>query len=71
MKLVIDRFEGDFAVCEQENGEMINIKKSRISQTSAEGDVLYQSSDGHFTVDFLETEKRKKEIENLTADVWA
>lgn len=38
---VIDRFEGDYAVCEnRENREMFNIKKANLPNDISEGDVL-------------------------------
>jgi hypothetical protein len=70
MKVIVDRFEGDWAVCEKENREMIDIKKDTLPEEAKEGDVL--NIEGVvITVDILETEKRKKEIEKLTRDLWA
>lgn len=70
MKVVIDRFEGDYAVCEKENREMIDIKRDSIPKEAKENDVLDIEGD-RITIDVLETEKRKKEIEELTKDLWA
>lgn len=70
MKVVIDRFEGDYAVCEKENREMIDIKRDCIPKESKEGDVLDIEGD-KIIIDVKETEKRKKEIEELTKDLWA
>lgn len=69
MKVIIDRFEGNFAVCEKENRKMIDIEKFKIPITSKEGDVLNIINDV-ITIDLAETEKRKKEIEELTKDLW-
>ena len=38
--LSIDRFEGNIAVCELENGEMINISKEKFPYSIIEGDVI-------------------------------
>lgn len=70
MKVIIDRFEGDYAVCEKENREMIDIKKASIPDDARAGDVL-NIIGGKITVDIEETEKRKKEIEELIKDLWA
>jgi hypothetical protein len=70
MKLVIDRFEGDYAVCEKEDREMIDIKRDIIPEGAKEGDVLDIEGD-KIIVDVKETEKRKKEIEKLTKDLWS
>ena len=63
MKLIIDRFEEDYAVCESETG-MVNIKRSDIPNDAAEGDTLVLSNGGYF-IDREDTEKRRKEIEKL------
>ena len=36
----IDRFEGDYVVCELEDGKMIDILKSKIPYEVKEGDVI-------------------------------
>ncbi len=68
MKVIIDRFEGNFAVCEKEDRQMLDIEKSKIPITAKEGDVLNITSD--ITIDLEETKTRKKEIEELTKDLW-
>ena len=58
-KLIIDRFEGDFAVCETEALEFIDIPKAALPSGAKEGDVLTISLDKE------ETESRKEKIEGL------
>ncbi|HEY5556308.1 DUF3006 domain-containing protein, partial [Acetobacterium sp.] len=60
MKVIIDRFEGNFAVCEKEDRKMIDIERNKIPSSAKEGDVLDITND-QITIDFKETEKRKKE----------
>ncbi|SKC86996.1 DUF3006 domain-containing protein [Maledivibacter halophilus] len=69
MKLVIDRFEGDYAVCEKEDRIMIDIEKSKLPSDAKEGDVIVLI-DGKYSIDLEETNKRKKEIEKLIDDLW-
>lgn len=69
MKVIIDRFEGNYAVCEKDDGNMINIEKDKISQDAKEGDVL-SVTDDEIIIDEISTSERKKEIENLTKDLW-
>jgi hypothetical protein len=69
MKVIIDRFEGDFAVCEQEDKNMVNIERSKLPEQSAEGDVLDISSDT-IRIDRNETNKRKKKISNMMDNLW-
>jgi hypothetical protein len=70
MKVVIDRFEGEYAVCEKENCEMIDIKRHIIPKAAKVNDVLDIEGD-KITIDLKETEKRKKDIDELTKDLWA
>lgn len=69
MKAVIDRFEGEYAVCEKDDRTMIKLKKNEIPLTAKEGDVLIIEA-GSIILDEEETEKRKREIERLTEDMW-
>jgi hypothetical protein len=69
VKVVIDRFEGDYAVCEKENREMIDIKKNILPNEAKENDVLDIEGD-KIIIDIEETKKRKKDIEELTKDLW-
>jgi len=69
MKVIIDRFEGKYAVCETEEKKMINIDKSMVPSEATEGDVL--DVDGNLIV--LDTEmtmKRKKNISRLVDEIW-
>ena len=61
MRLVIDRFEGEYAVCEFENGEYIDVSKVDIPQEAKEGDVLIKTDNG-YCVDKTATESKRKEI---------
>ncbi|MEL7596664.1 MAG: DUF3006 domain-containing protein [Clostridiaceae bacterium] len=69
MKVVIDRFEDIYAVCEKEDTTMIDIKRIDIPKDAKEGDVLNIEGDS-ITIDEEETERRKKEIEELTKNLF-
>ncbi|QIZ69145.1 DUF3006 domain-containing protein [Geobacillus subterraneus] len=69
MKYTIDRFEGKWAVCEGENGKMVNIEKSKLPKSARAGDVIVQEN-GQFRVNKKETEKRRKEIEELMSEIF-
>lgn len=69
MKVIIDRFEGPYAVCEQADKTMIDIKRIKIPMNAKEGDVLDIQEDT-ITVDIEETKKRKNAIESLAEDLW-
>lgn len=69
MKVVVDRFEGQYAVCEKENREMIDFEKSKLPSGVSEGDVLIIEGDNIY-IDLEETTRRKKKIEETMDDLW-
>ncbi|MBX4263264.1 DUF3006 domain-containing protein [Clostridium estertheticum] len=69
MDVIIDRFEGNYAVCEKEDGTMIDIKKSKIPSIAKERDVLSIDNDV-IIIDIEKTKKRLNEIEKLTKGLW-
>ncbi len=69
MKLIIDRFEEDYAVCEDEQKNIVNINKKDIPQDANEGDILILVN-GKYKVDKNKTQDRKKYIEDLTKNLW-
>lgn len=64
MKVVIDRFEGDFAVCERDDRTMLNINKNKLPANAKEGDVLVIDGDT-IKIDSKETSKRKNQVKDL------
>lgn len=70
MRVIIDRFEGEFAVCEvSDDGRMINLPQKDLPEGAKPGDVL-TISDGSITIDNEETADRKKRINNLLDSLW-
>ncbi|WP_333859046.1 DUF3006 domain-containing protein [Clostridium sp.] len=69
IKVVIDRFEGPYAVCEKEDRTMIDIKRIKLPSNAKEGCVLIIEGD-KIIMDVGETERRKKHIESLTKNMW-
>ncbi len=62
MRVIIDRFEGDFAVVELPDKSFADMPKALI-EGGKEGDVV------DITINHGETENRKKEIRNLLDDI--
>ena len=62
MKLIIDRFEGDFAVVELPNGQMIDCPKTLLPDNAKEGSILNIIVDEAATNDKLKkvTERMNK-----------
>jgi hypothetical protein len=59
--LVIDRFEGEYAVCECETGEFVHVRRGLIADDAREGDVLIWT-DNAYLVDAAQTRSRDKRI---------
>jgi hypothetical protein len=69
MKSSIDRFEGEFAVCESADGTSMNIVKSKLPKGAKVGDVL--DIDGvNITIDIAGTDARKKKVSALVDDLF-
>lgn len=70
MDLIIDRFEGTYAVCEkQSNGEMIDIKKSKLPNHAKEGDYLVVEGES-IKIDPKKRKEREARISQLMDDLW-
>lgn len=69
MKAVIDRFEGEYGICENESGDMLKIERFRLPSGVLEGDVIIIEGDD-ITIDRVETLKRKERIKKLMGELW-
>ena len=69
MKLIIDRYEGRYAVCEKDDQEMVNIQILNLPINSKVGDILNIEND-EILSDIKSTNDRKKYIEKITKDLW-
>ncbi|WKV08157.1 DUF3006 domain-containing protein [Thermoanaerobacterium sp. CMT5567-10] len=63
MKVIIDRFEGDFAVVEMPNRKMVNLPKVLVPDAH-EGDVI------DISIDKKETKNRSDKISRMMEDLW-
>jgi hypothetical protein len=63
MKVIIDRFEGEYAVVELPDRSMATISKVLLPQ-AMEGDVV------DILIDKSATAGRKKRLEDLARDLW-
>lgn len=64
MRVIVDRFEGDFAVVEMQDKTQVNMPKVLLPRFTKEGDVI------DITVNDEATEKRKESISRLMDEVW-
>lgn len=69
MKAIIDRFEGEIAVLEFENGTMQDVTKSKLPPIAKEGDCLIIDDD-NISIDENETNLRRKNIRKLMDELF-
>lgn len=69
MELIVDRFEEEVAVCEDENKNIINIRRSSLPNEVKPGDIVIYKN-GKYYIDNNKTKNRKEYIKNLTKDLW-
>lgn len=64
MIIIIDRFEGDFALVELENMEIIKIPRKLVPENAKEGDIL------EIRIDQEATKKRQEEVKGKFKDLF-
>lgn len=69
-KLIIDRFVGDYAVCEKEDGTMIDIERYLIPINAVEGSCLIINNDNTISIDEETCKLRKENIKKLMDDLF-
>ena len=58
--IIVDRFEGDFAVLETDSG-MIDVERIHLADDIREGDVVYETENGYIK-DNIATQQRREKI---------
>ena len=69
-KLIIDRFEGTYAICEDQETKMFAISLNELPQGAKPGDVLQISGAGELSVDQEETQRRRKKMAGLQSKLF-
>lgn len=69
MRYSIDRFEGNFAILEAENGETIGVERARLPREAGEGDIVVHEI-GEFKVDAEATAARRARIREKMEALW-
>lgn len=59
MAFVIDRFEGEFALCESPDGEIVALPRTTLPQEAKEGDILKEDGMGGYMPDVDATPARR------------
>ena len=69
MVYIIDRFEGEYAICEDEDRNMVSVKRHDLPDDAREGDVIVYDGE-NFTIDRDEASRRKERIKRKMASLW-
>lgn len=62
MKLTVDRIEENVAVCQTQDGEIMEIEIAKFITLPKDGDIVEETEDGRYKVLAEETQKEKDEI---------
>lgn len=68
-KLIIDRFEGTYAICEDQEKKMFAISLNELPQGAKPG-MLQISGAGELSVDQEETQRRRKKMAGLQSKLF-
>ncbi len=66
---IVDRIENGIIVCENDNGNILEITKENCIGDINEGDVIVKKGE-KWIKDESKTADRKKYIEDITKDMW-
>lgn len=61
-QLIIDRFEGQYAVCEDEEQKCVVFALAKLPEGASPGNVLCVTDEGELILDLEETERRRRRI---------
>lgn len=68
--IIIDRFEGEYAVCEEESGGFTKIPKVFLPGGCREGDCLAPRPGGGWQVDRAATARRRQQARELLGNLY-
>lgn len=69
--LTIDRFEGNYAICEDSDAKLFAIEKTELPHGAAEGDVLnVDEAEGTLRVNEEETARRRSRVNKLQNELF-
>ena len=70
MKIIIDRFEDDIAICEKEDSSLIKIEKYKLPNTAKEGTIVVIDND-KIIVDEKVNKNKKYKIQSILDDLFS
>ncbi len=69
-RLTVDRIEEDYAICEKDDGKMLNISLEKLPKDIKEGSIVIIDDDGKITLDKIAEKERKTELFNLQNSIF-
>lgn len=70
MKIIIDRFEDDIAICEKEDSSLIKIEKYKLPNTAKEGTIVVIDNN-KIIVDEKVNKNKKYKIQSILDDLFS
>lgn len=68
--LIIDRFENEYAICEDKNKSFFGIELSELPKGSKSGDVLDIDDNGTIKINVEETKRRKSRMQSKMKNLF-
>lgn len=68
--LSVDRFEGNYVICEDDDKKMFAIDVGEMPKGIKEGDIIRISDEGEIHMDEEETKRRRNKVKKLQDSVW-
>ena len=68
--LAIDRFEGNYAICEDDEKKMFAIEIEELPKDAKEGDVLEITDEGEVSINAKLTAARRSKVKKMQDSLW-
>jgi hypothetical protein len=68
--LAIDRFEGNYAICEDDEKKMFAIEIEELPKGAKEGDVLEITDEGEVSINAQLTAARRAKVKKMQDSLW-
>jgi len=69
LRVIIDRFEGKYAICEKDDRTTINIEISKLPAGAKEGDIVVLG-DERISIDTSAIQERKNRLKKIMDELW-
>ena len=66
---IVDRLEGEYVICEKEDGSLCSVPLNLFDGTVREGDCLRESR-GRFSADAAATQDRREQMKRRFSHLW-